>query len=150
MNGLLRVVAAMLLLAICGQAAAQDDLAPPQQERYRVLINELRCLVCQNQTIADSNAPLAADLRDQVHAQIVAGRSDAEIIDYVTARYGDFVLYRPPFKRSTWLLWVGPFALLTIGLVGAMAFLRRRRRDVITAQSVDPERLRKILEDKDA
>lgn len=150
MNGLLRVVAAMLLLAVCGQAAAQDDLAPPQQERYRVLINELRCLVCQNQTIADSNAPLAADLRDQVHAQIVAGRSDAEIIDYVTARYGDFVLYRPPFKRSTWLLWVGPFALLAVGLVGAMAFLRRRRRDAVTAQSVDPERLRKILEDKDA
>ncbi|MDD3762604.1 MAG: cytochrome c-type biogenesis protein CcmH [Nevskiales bacterium] len=150
MNGLLRVVAAMLLLAVCGQAAAQDDLAPPQQERYRVLINELRCLVCQNQTIADSNAPLAADLRDQVHAQIVAGRSDAEIIDYVTARYGDFVLYRPPFKRSTWLLWVGPFALLAVGLVGAMAFLRRRRRDAVTAQSVDPERLREILEDKDA
>src|SRR6185503_7898643 len=94
---------ALFVLALAaGVALAQDDA----DARYHALLAELRCLVCQNQTIAESNAPLAADLREQVRAQIAAGKSDAEIVDYLTARYGDFVRYRPAFKARTWLLWL--------------------------------------------
>jgi cytochrome c-type biogenesis protein CcmH len=91
------------------------------------LSNELRCLVCQNQTIADSNAPLAEDLRNQVREKMRQGASDSEIVDFMVARYGDFVLYRPPFKATTFLLWFGPLLLL---LAGALVLLRRllRRR----------------------
>ncbi len=103
-------------------ATVAASLTEGQEARYKAWINQLRCLVCQNQTIADSNAPLAADLREQVHNQIIAGRSDEEIRSYVTARYGDFVLYSPPLKRSTWLLWLAPFALLAL----ALTFVMRR------------------------
>ena len=114
----------LLLLAMGAHAAG-----PPAEDeaRYHALIAELRCLVCQNQTIAESNAPLAADLRDQVRSQMTAGKSDAEIIEFVTARYGDFVLYRPPFKLRTWLLWLGPFALLLVVAALAAAFIRRSK-----------------------
>ncbi|MEW6169710.1 MAG: cytochrome c-type biogenesis protein, partial [Pseudomonadota bacterium] len=129
-----------LVLALClpvaayaqaeepGAAPHASRLTPQDEERYQALVNELRCLVCQNQAIADSNAPLAADLREEVRAQILAGRSDAEINEYVTARYGDFVLYRPPFKPTTWLLWLGPFLLLAAGIAIAWGFAHRRRR----------------------
>jgi len=103
-------------------ATASAALNERQEARYLGWINQLRCLVCQNQSIADSGAPLAADLREQVRGQIEAGRSDEEIRHYVTARYGDFVLYDPPLKRSTWMLWLAPFLLLILGLV----FLARR------------------------
>jgi cytochrome c-type biogenesis protein CcmH len=103
---------------------AQD---PALEQRVMALSNELRCLVCQNQTIADSSAPLAEDLRNQVREKIRQGASDSEIIDFMVARYGDFVLYRPPFKATTFLLWFGPLLLL---LAGALVLLRRllRRR----------------------
>ena len=89
---------------------------------------ELRCLVCQNQTIADSNAGLAVDLRNQVREMLARGQSDKQIIDYMTARYGDFVLYRPPLKSTTALLWFGPAALLFGGVVTLFFVLRRRSR----------------------
>jgi cytochrome c-type biogenesis protein CcmH len=98
---------------------------------------ELRCLVCQNQTIADSNAPLAVDLRQQVREMIRRGDSDRQIVDYMTARYGDFVLYRPPFKGSTALLWFGPAALLAGGLAVLVVVLRRRNR--LGADRFDPD-----------
>ena len=91
------------------------------------LAEKLRCLVCQNQTIADSNAELAQDLRRQVREQIAAGRSDDQIIDYMVARYGDFVLYQPPVKATTALLWAGPALLLLLGFFGLVRFLRTRR-----------------------
>ena len=96
-------------------------------ERVKNLAHELRCLVCQNQTIADSNAPLAVDLRNQIREQLAAGKSERDVIDFMVARYGDFVLYRPPFKAATLALWLGPFALLGLG---AWIFWRRvaRRR----------------------
>jgi cytochrome c-type biogenesis protein CcmH len=103
-------------------------LTAGQQQRYDTLIHELRCLVCQNETIADSQVSLAADLRNQVHAQIAAGKSDAEVKRYLTDRYGDFVLYRPPFKATTWLLWIGPFVVLLIALIVAVRYARARRR----------------------
>jgi cytochrome c-type biogenesis protein CcmH len=108
-------------------AATPTEQDPVAQARAVNLEEQLRCLVCQNQTIAESNADLAVDLRRQVREQIAAGRTDAEIIDYMTARYGDFVLYRPPFKPATLALWLGPFLLLA---AGALVFWRRvaRRR----------------------
>ena len=96
------------------------------EQRLKKLESELRCLVCQNQTLADSNAGLADDLRREVRTLAVAGKSDQEIRDYLVARYGDFVLYDPPVKSTTWLLWFGPFALLVVGAGVWLAVLRRR------------------------
>src|SRR5881394_1176669 len=85
------------------------------ERRVTDLAHELRCLVCQNQTIAESNAPLAVDLRNQIREQLAAGKSEREVVDFMVARYGDFVLYRPPFKATTILLWAGPFLFLLVG-----------------------------------
>jgi len=101
---------------------------PAQEQRYRDLLEELRCLVCQNQSLSDSNADLAKDLRREVHDMIVDGASDEKIVDFLVARYGDFVLYRPPVKPTTWLLWFGPFALGALALGVLIAQVRRRRR----------------------
>ncbi|MGB3937453.1 MAG: cytochrome c-type biogenesis protein [Burkholderiales bacterium] len=99
----------------------------PEQLRIRELEEKLRCLVCQNQTLADSSAELAGDLRRQVVEQVKAGKSDQEIIDYLVQRYGDFVLYDPPFKARTLLLWIGPFVLFVIAAGALLLVLRRRR-----------------------
>ena len=118
-----------ILLCLCfvfSGAKAQDNNLQTQ-ERIRQLEEKLRCLVCQNQTLADSNAELAGDLRRQVLEQVKAGKSDEEIIEYLTARYGDFVLYDPPFKARTVLLWVGPFALFLLAAGVLLLVLRRRR-----------------------
>ncbi|MCC5867339.1 MAG: cytochrome c-type biogenesis protein CcmH [Gammaproteobacteria bacterium] len=109
----------VLLVLSVGTAGAIDARAPladaQKQERYERMIREIRCLVCQNEPIADSNAPLASDLRREVRERIEAGHTDAEILSFLTARYGDFVLYRPPFTPRTWLLWLAPGLLLLIG-----------------------------------
>ena len=143
---------AALLLLLCGVALADVDGLDAQQEaRYQALIAELRCLVCQNQTIAESSAPLAVDLRNQVKTQIIAGRSQAEIVGYLTERYGDFVLYRPPFKASTALLWLGPFLLLLGGLVWALRYVRGTRRPAAaTEKPVDPEAVQRLLAETQA
>jgi cytochrome c-type biogenesis protein CcmH len=99
------------------------------EARFKVLGHELRCLVCQNQTLADSNADLARDLRTEVEAQIRQGKTDPQIKDYLVARYGDFVLYRPEVKSSTYLLWGGPFALLA---GGGLAWVLSRRRKLVS------------------
>ena len=98
------------------------------EQRVRQLEEKLRCLVCQNQSLADSNAELAGDLRREVREQVAAGRSDEQITGYLVQRYGDFVLYEPPFKPTTALLWIGPFVLLFAALLVLVATLRRRRR----------------------
>ena len=98
-----------------------------EEQRIRQLEEKLRCLVCQNQTLADSSAELAGDLRKQVREQIAAGRSDDEVIAFLVQRYGDFVLYEPPFKATTVLLWIGPFVLLLVAAAILIAVLRRRR-----------------------
>jgi cytochrome c-type biogenesis protein CcmH len=105
-------------------APAADD--PALEARMTRITAELRCLVCQNQTIADSNADLAQDLRRQVREMLRKGDDDAKIIDYMTDRYGDFVLYRPPVKAATLLLWLGPALMLLLGF-GALALVMRRR-----------------------
>src|SRR5258706_5781128 len=102
------------LILFCGLAVAQDD--PALEKRVRDLSAELRCLVCQNQTLADSHAPLAVDLRDQIRSQLKGGASERDVIDYMVARYGDFVRYRPPFNAATALLWTGPFLFMLVGI----------------------------------
>ena len=123
--------------ALAQTASGQPYLAPGTTEslitdpadkaRYDKLAHELRCLVCQNQTLAESDASLAADLRRQVESMIVEGRTDAQIKTYLVERYGDFVLYRPPVQSNTWALWFGPFALLAIGIAVWIGINRRRR-----------------------
>ena len=142
---------AILLLSLCISAPSLAGLetlnfANPQQEtRYKKIIAELRCLVCQNQNLADSNADLAKDLRNKTHAMILAGQSDAEIIDFMVARYGDFVRYRPPFKPSTVLLWISPALLLVLGL-GILWRVTKRSRDTLSpADEVGKVRIRELL-----
>lgn len=106
----------MALAAAAAAGPAADNSPDPELDaRVQRLAGELRCLVCQNQSLADSHAELAVDLKNQVREQLAAGRSEAEVVSYMTARYGDFVLYRPPFKALTWLLWLGPVLLMAAG-----------------------------------
>ena len=124
MRARLLVFLAAAFTALTATAQALNDIE--FEGRLKRLEAELRCLVCQNQTLADSNAPLAEDLRREVRALATSGKSDAEIKQYLVARYGDFVLYKPPLQRNTWLLWIGPFGLLLGGGIVWCAILRRR------------------------
>ncbi|MCC6611259.1 MAG: cytochrome c-type biogenesis protein CcmH [Burkholderiales bacterium] len=127
MRILVAIVLALASLAAIAKEATPTELDPVAERRAMVLAAELRCLVCQNQTIAESNADLAADLRREIRVQVDAGKTDAEILDFMTARYGDFVLYRPPLKATTVLLWFGPAALFVIGFAVLFRVLRARR-----------------------
>ena len=136
-------VLALAVLALALGAAAPPasavvfeprEFASPEQElRYKRLIDELRCLVCQNQNIADSNAPLAQDLRREVYRMVGEGSDDAAIKDFMVQRYGDFVLYDPPVKGITLALWAGPALLVAGGLVLLVRVIRRRRREASDA-----------------
>jgi cytochrome c-type biogenesis protein CcmH len=118
-----------LFLSVASANEAAPAVADPVLEARMLNITaELRCLVCQNQTIADSHADLAVDLRQQVREMLQKGMTDKQIADYMTDRYGDFVLYRPPFKSTTMLLWIGPGVLLVMGLLMLVLMLRRRSR----------------------
>ena len=134
-------VGLLLAASVCAKEAAPEAADPVLEARMVRITSELRCLVCQNQTIADSHADLAVDLRKQVREQLVAGRSDTEIVDYMTARYGDFVLYRPPFKATTVLLWLGPAVMLGGGLLVLAIVLRRRSRLAPDAFEADDDDL---------
>ena len=136
-----------LLLLFLSFAAQAQEMSADQEARYRQMTQELRCLVCQNQNIADSNAPLAADLRAQVKHQILAGKSDADITRYLTDRYGDFVLYKPPFKAATLLLWLGPLLLVLVALGVALLHVRRSRQGPAAAV-VDEAALKRLLEER--
>jgi cytochrome c-type biogenesis protein CcmH len=117
---------ALLLLLLASACAFAQEKDVKLEERVAALSSELRCLVCQNQTIADSSAPLAVDLRNTIREQLARGASEREVLDFMTARYGDFVLYRPPLKATTVLLWAGPFLLLALGIVLLVRSVRRR------------------------
>ena len=142
-----RAIAAMVLALASGAAWGQaSEVAKPDpvvEQRLKDLAEELRCLVCQNQTIADSNAPLALDLRNQIRAQVAQGRSDDQIRAYMVERYGDFVLYKPPLKASTVVLWLGPLALLILG-AGIFWTVVARRRPRQTAPGPAPGRRAEI------
>ncbi|HEU0225094.1 MAG TPA: cytochrome c-type biogenesis protein [Steroidobacteraceae bacterium] len=138
-------LAAILVAALIALPASAIDTGqafddPAQQQRYERLIRELRCLVCQNQSIADSNATLASDLRREVRDMIESGRGDDEIRAFMTERYGDFVLYEPPMAPRTWLLWLAP-ALLLLGGIGVtgMVVLRRARAAKANPAALDEE-----------
>jgi cytochrome c-type biogenesis protein CcmH len=136
---------ALLLVALMHNAVAAEAQPvapdPALEERVTAIAAELRCLVCQNQTLADSNAPLAVDLRDQIREQMRQGASERAVVDYMVARYGDFVRYRPPLKATTVLLWAGPVLLALAGLVVLFVSLARRRRAARSELS-DVERAR--------
>ena len=137
------------LLALSAQVVAQEakPLAddPELEKRVMNLSQELRCLVCQNETLAASQADLAVDLRREIREQMKAGQSDKEIIAFLTARYGDFVLYRPPVRPTTYLLWFGPFVLMVIGL-GLLYRYLKQRRELIVQQPLSPEERRRAEE----
>jgi cytochrome c-type biogenesis protein CcmH len=140
----------VFLLLFSAQAFAIDDhqLANPEQQKsYEIIISELRCLVCQNQTIADSNAELASDLRRQVFEMLQQGKSKDEIVNFMTDRYGDFVLYNPPLKTKTALLWLGPVAFLLTGFIMIFWFIRRKNKTVSKVIDKDiQEKMRRLLE----
>lgn len=131
------VACVMAVYVSCSFAEEAPPLAanPVLEKRVMRLSEELRCLVCQNQSLSDSNADLAADLRNQVREMMQAGKTDAQIRDYMVASYGDFILYDPPFKATTLVLWIGPFVLLVISGALLATYLNRRRR-VITEQAL--------------
>lgn len=136
--------AKFFLLALwAGLAFAQD---PEMEKRVTALATELRCLVCQNQTLADSNAPLAVDLRNQIREQLKSGKSERDVMEYMVARYGDFVLYRPPLKATTIALWAGPFVFLVLGAWILLVRLLRRRAPERELSAAERARAAKLLE----
>lgn len=147
----MRILLAFLLFAAWLPALAKEAVPaaddPVLERRAMKLAAELRCLVCQNQSLAESNADLAIDLKNQVRSQIREGRSDAEIREYMVARYGDFVLYSPPWKASTALLWAGPFVLMIAGTLALIVYLRSRRRRVVSTEltAEEHERAQELL-----
>ncbi|MFP5440575.1 MAG: cytochrome c-type biogenesis protein CcmH [Gammaproteobacteria bacterium] len=138
----------MLLAALATGARAENfDIyafeTPEQEARFEALIAELRCPKCQNNNLADSNAPIARDLRDRTYELVREGRSDDEIVAYLKDRYGDFITYKPPFNAVTVLLWTGPFLVLLVAGGVLLVRLRRRRAQAVVAP--DPARVREIL-----
>ena len=140
---LFRICMFLCLVAAAGfSSAVEQDVIDKStndlvlEKRVHKLTEELRCLVCQNQTIADSHSGLAIDLKNQVREKVVQGASDQEILDYMVQRYGDFVLYRPPVKQTTWLLWFGPFLLMLLGLLFlAMKVINRPKQDANVSEA---------------
>lgn len=117
------------------------------ESRYNGLISELRCLVCKNQNLADSDADLAKDLRDRVELMLKKGNSDAEVIDFMVVRYGDFILYRPPFRPATALLWLGPLIILLIGFTLFLYKFRNRRDDLPLVSDAALKQAKQLLND---
>jgi cytochrome c-type biogenesis protein CcmH len=132
--------------AIANEAAplAED---PVTEQRLISISEEMRCLVCQNESLAGSRSDLANDLRHEIRILIKEGKSDDQIRNFMVERYGDFVLYRPPVKPVTWLLWIGPFVILGIGIAGLLAYLRRRNNSVpnVTLTDSDNQKIDALL-----
>lgn len=139
----------LIMLSSAALYAADEPLQfedPATQQRYQDLLEELRCLVCQNQSLADSHADLAQDLREEVYDMVEAGLTNDGIIEFLVARYGDFVLYRPPVKWTTVLLWFGPFTLLLLALFSVYRFVRTRNATAVVLSETDRERLSHLLD----
>ena len=148
MRKLLAILALVASLSPALALSPEEQLKDPALEhRARVISGELRCLVCQNQSIDDSDAPLAKDLRSLVREQLLSGKSDQQVLDFIVARYGDFVLLKPRLNRETILLWGTPFAVLLIA--GAALILRRRRAETVPEaplSEAERQALRKVME----
>ncbi|MDH5300667.1 MAG: cytochrome c-type biogenesis protein CcmH [Gammaproteobacteria bacterium] len=154
MKALSRIVC-LLLLALALPVSAQEaaplsDMDPVLQARMDELTKELRCLKCQNQTIYDSKAGLADDLKRQIRIQIEKGKSDEEVVEYLVSRYGEFVLYRPRFDAQTFFVWVGPFILLIVGVVVLVVTIRKRRQliDDSPLSEQDEKRVQDLLREQ--
>lgn len=128
-------------------APLADD--PVTEQRLITISEEMRCLVCQNESLAGSRSDLANDLRREIRVLILEGKTDEQIRNFMVERYGDFVLYRPPVKPITWLLWIGPFVILLAGIIGLMVYLRRRNQSVpsATLSAEDNRRIDALLQD---
>jgi cytochrome c-type biogenesis protein CcmH len=134
------IAAALLVGAdVSARVEVKQFETPEQQARYEKMIDELRCLVCQNQNLADSNSELAIDMRRKTYEMVKEGKSSGEIADFMVERYGDFVLYRPPLNQTTLMLWVGPFLILVIGVTVLLRTITKRR--AIDDSAVDRSRL---------
>jgi len=142
------VLASHIVLSGVAAQSGRDDADAKLEERVRMFSQQIRCLVCQNETLADSRAELAVDLRREIREQMKAGRSDEQIIAFLTERYGDFVLYRPPLKLSTYPLWFGPFVLLGGGLFALYRHLKHwpTQLDVRRPSAGERKRARQLLE----
>ena len=146
-----RALVALATLLVCFVAnSAQVMLefdSVEQQKRYRALIDELRCMVCQNQNVADSNAELAKDLRERTYSMIKGGATDDQILEFMTDRYGDFVLYRPPFNLSTALLWLAPALFLILAFAAYWSYSRRRRESAGALSREQRMEVRRLLDE---
>jgi len=150
-NLILMLTALLLSAALASGVYAATELtrdfdSAAQQQLYQELINELRCPKCQNQTIADSNAPLAKDLRDRTYEMVKSGQSKQQILDFMVARYGDFVHYQPPFRWSTSILWLGPLLAILLGIITIIWMVRRPRHQV-SLSATERERLASLKDD---
>ncbi|HWA49244.1 MAG TPA: cytochrome c-type biogenesis protein [Dongiaceae bacterium] len=141
------IVAALLWLLAAPVFAQEQQLADPAlEQRARTLSYEIRCVVCQSQSIAESEADIARDMRTLIREQIAAGKSDQEIRAYLVARYGDFILFQPPFKATTYALWIGPFAVLVLALIGVIVFFRRRAAQPAAARELSAAERNRVAE----
>lgn len=151
MTWLLRLACVVMLAAAAQAVEPSERLADPGMEaRARAISTGLRCVVCQNETIDDSNAGLARDIRRFLRERLAGGDTDAQAVEQVVARYGDFVLLRPPVKPATWLLWFGPAAVLVVGLGGTIVWLRRRPREAeipAPLSAAEAARVERLLKD---
>ncbi len=150
---LIKSVLVILLISISCKCFAENKMIysfnnNSQQQQFDTLTYELRCLVCQNQNLAESNATLAADLRTQIAEMIVKGFNNQEIVNYLVNRYGDYILYEPPVMKKTWLLWFGPFILLAVGLSVlyiAVYIIRRRENKLSEISTIEKQKIKRIL-----
>ncbi|QWE18279.1 cytochrome c-type biogenesis protein [Polynucleobacter corsicus] len=144
----------LTFIVLCSISASAKDAVPladdpVTEQRLIVISEEMRCLVCQNESLAGSRSDLANDLRREIRILINEGKTDEQIRNFMVERYGDFVLYRPPVKPITWLLWIGPFIILLAGIIGLMVYLRRRNKAVpsTTLSEADNRRIDELLQD---
>jgi cytochrome c-type biogenesis protein CcmH len=145
------IIGALLLIWMSSGSASADLYqfkTTQQQQDFTYLTQNLRCLVCSNQTLADSNAPLAADLRNEIYQQVVAGHNRTDVLEYVVTRYGTYVLYKPPLIESTYLLWFGPFVALILAIVLVLIFIKRQRRSTLPLTLEQQAALRKLLREE--
>ena len=143
------MLAVFLITGTAGAAIESKQFENSETEaRYKNMIAELRCLVCQNQNLSDSDADLAKDLRNQVEKMLKSGNSDEQIADYMVTRYGDFILYNPPLKTSTLVLWAGPLLMVIIGIIIVANIFRRRDRQKSTISPQDLSRAKSLINDK--
>ena len=145
------IFALLLCLPMLAQAKVETYVfdTPAQEESYKKLTAELRCLVCQNQNLADSNAELALDMRRKTYEMVSAGKSEKEIVDFMVTRYGDFVMYRPPLKSTTMFLWFGPMILLAVAAVIVIVFIRKQKQQTVEEISEQQQqRAHSLLDDE--